>query len=443
MYLQKTFFIEDPFFKTKLLQWINQFSHVCFLDRQNYKAGEKGSYDLLVGAGCAHELKSAGNSFNDLKIFYDAFCKKQNDWLFGYFTYDLKNDIEPRLIGSENADFLQFPRINFFIPEFVFELNDNSLRICVNEKSKKQPDQILDEILQQEIPGEHKEYAAIKLSARISQKKYFETFEKILQHIQRGDIYELNYCQEFYAENTHLDPTYIFTKLCEISPVPFSCYYKLNDHYLLCASPERFLKKQGNRIISQPIKGTIQRGKNEAEDLLLKSKLQLDEKERSENVMIVDLVRNDLSRIAERGSVKVDELFGIYSFSQVHQMISTISCSARNDVHPVDIIKACFPMGSMTGAPKIKAMELIEKYETTKRGLFSGAAGYFSPAGNFDFNVVIRSILYNAMNSYLSVMVGGAITARANAEDEYNECLLKASAMMQVLSGETKNVRSI
>src|SRR6185436_1082648 len=168
------------------------------------------------------------------------------------------------------------------------------------------------------------------------------------------------------------------------------------------------------------------------EDLFLKSKLQHDEKERSENVMIVDLVRNDLSRIAERGSVKVDELFGIYSFSKLHKMISTVSCEAKAGIHPIDIVKACFPMGSMTGAPKIKAMELIEKYETVKRGLFSGAVGYFSPSGNFDFNVVIRSILYNAMNHYLSVMVGGAVTAKANAEDEYNECLLKASAMMQV-----------
>ncbi|HKR06735.1 MAG TPA: anthranilate synthase component I family protein [Bacteroidia bacterium] len=443
MYSHKTFLIEDRFFKPKLLQWANQFSHVCFLDSQNYRSSEKDSYDLLVGAGCMHELKSAGNSFNDLKIFYDTYCKKGNDWLFGYFTYDLKNDIEPRLIGAENYDGIQFPAINFFTPEFVFELNDNTLRISINEKSKKQPDQILAEILQQEIPGEHKEYAAIKLSARISQKKYFETFEKILQHIQRGDVYELNYCQEFYAEKTSIDPAYIFTMLCQISPVPFSCFYKLWDHYLLCASPERFLKKQGNRVISQPIKGTIKRGKNEAEDLLLKSKLQQDEKERSENVMIVDLVRNDLSRIAARGSVKVEELFGIYSFSQVHQMISTVSCDAKTKVHPVDIIKAGFPMGSMTGAPKIKAMELIEKYESVKRGLFSGAAGYFSPAGNFDFNVVIRSILYNAMNHYLSVMVGGAITAKANAEDEYNECLLKASAMMQVLSGKTKYVRTI
>ncbi|MEP7167790.1 MAG: anthranilate synthase component I family protein [Bacteroidota bacterium] len=441
MYSQKNFAIDLSVFKTKLLHWVNQFSHVCFLDSHHYKSNEKESYDLLVGAGCTHELKNNGKSFENLEKFYDNFSKKENDWLFGYFTYDLKNDIEK--LKSENRDNIQFPAINFFVPEFVFELKDDTVCINICEENKKQPEEILNEILSQEI-SEYSPELELKLSSRISKGEYCDAFEKISHHIHRGDVYELNFCQEFYAADVFIDPETVFKKLCEISPAPFSCYYKVNENYLMCASPERFLKKQGNKIISQPIKGTIQRGKNETEDLLLKSNLKQDEKERSENVMIVDLVRNDLSRIAERGSVNVDELFGIYSFSQVHQMISTVSCNAKKNVHPVDIIKACFPMGSMTGAPKIKAMELIEKYESTRRGLFSGAVGYFSPEGNFDFNVVIRSILYNAANNYLSVMVGGAITAKANAEDEYKECLLKASAMMQALSCEIKkNVRAV
>src|SRR6185436_6267224 len=378
MYNVKTFFIDGPVFKTKLLHWADTFSHVCFLDSQNYKDTEKNSYELLAGVGCAHELNNTRDSFNDLKNFYNKFCRQEDNWLFGYFTYDLKNDLEK--LASENTDFVLFPGINFFVPEFVFELTGNTLTFSVIEKNKKQPAEILSEIFQQHIPEEPVQYAPIKLSANISKNKYVETFQKILQHIRRGDVYELNYCQEFSAE-TSIDPVFIFKTLCEISPTPFSCYYKLRDHHLLCASPERFLKKQGNRVLSQPIKGTIKRGKNEAEDLFLKSKLQHDEKERSENVMIVELGRNDLSRIAERGSVKVDELFGIYSFSKLHQMISTVSCEAKAGIHPIDLVKACFPMGSMTGAPKIKAMELIEKYETVKRGLFSGAVGYFSPSG--------------------------------------------------------------
>lgn len=441
MYHSETFVIDDPFFKNKFFHWADQYSHACILDSHHYtekkQAFAENNYDLLAGIGCVNVLQSKENALENLKMFYDRFCQKEKNWLFGFFTYDLKNDIEK--LTSTNFDGIQFPGINFFTPEIVFELKENNLSIHIAEKSKIKPTEVLKEILSQQVSKtRNKTFSRIKLSERVSKKEYFDAIKKILQHIQRGDVYELNYCQEFFAEKAHIDPIEVFKKLCMISPTPFSCYYKLKDHYLMCASPERFLRKQGAKIISQPIKGTIHRGKNKAEDLQLKWKLQTDEKERSENVMIVDLVRNDLSRIAERGSVKVDELFGIYSFSHVHQMISTVSCTVKENVHPVDIMKAAFPMGSMTGAPKIRAMELIEHFESTKRGLFSGSAGYFSPGGNFDFNVVIRSILYNAMNHYLSVMVGGAITAKSDSEAEYNECLLKAEAMMKALKSVHK-----
>jgi para-aminobenzoate synthetase component 1 len=169
------------------------------------------------------------------------------------------------------------------------------------------------------------------------------------------------------------------------------------------------------------------------QDNLLKQQLFFDEKERSENVMIVDLVRNDFSKIAIKNSVDVEELFGIYTFEQVHQMISTITCNIEQNLSFSEIIKAVFPMGSMTGAPKIAAMELIEQYEPTKRGLFSGAVGYITPKGNFDFNVVIRSILYNSTNKYISIQAGSAITIDCDAEKEYEECLLKAKAMLEAL----------
>ena len=167
---------------------------------------------------------------------------------------------------------------------------------------------------------------------------------------------------------------------------------------------------------------------NRAKNYLLQSS-----KEKSENVMVVDLVRNDLSRICKAGSVKVDELFGLYSFPHVHQMISTISGDLADGLNWIDCIKASFPMGSMTGAPKKRVMELIEQYEQTKRGLFSGAIGYVKPGGDFDFNVVIRSILYNEADRYLSFQTGGGITYNSDAEKEYEESLLKAEAMMKVL----------
>ena len=245
--------------------------------------------------------------------------------------------------------------------------------------------------------------------------------------------YEINFCQEFFAENTSINTVDIYEKLNAISQAPFTAYCKFGEHYLICASPERFLQKRSNTLTAQPIKGTTKRALIKADDERLIQELQNSEKERSENVMIVDLVRNDLSRIAKSGTVRVDELFGIYSFKQVHHMISTISCEVKKDVSFTDIIKNTFPMGSMTGAPKVSAMKLIDHFESTKRGLYSGAMGYIDPEGDFDFNVVIRSILYNKENKYLSFMVGSAITDKSDPEKEYEECLLKAKAMFEVL----------
>jgi para-aminobenzoate synthetase component 1 len=243
----------------------------------------------------------------------------------------------------------------------------------------------------------------------------------------------MNFCQEFYAEDAELDPYSYYIHLNKLSPAPFSVFYRTDGNYLISSSPERYLRKTGNRIISQPIKGTAPRHPDPAKDKASKQKLESDPKERAENVMIVDLVRNDLSRTAAKGSVKVEELCGIYSFSQVHQMISTVTSTLDSRFDFVDLLSTTFPMGSMTGAPKIRAMELIEDYEETKRGLYSGAVGYITPDGDFDFNVVIRSVLYNSKTKYLSFITGGAITSGSTAEREYNECLLKAKAITESL----------
>ena len=273
----------------------------------------------------------------------------------------------------------------------------------------------------------------IKIKLRIHKDEYFNKVEAMLAHIHRGDIYEANFCQEFYAENARINPLLVYSKLNQISKPPFATFLKLQDKYLLSASPERYLKKIGNQIISQPIKGTAKRSKNKIKDNLLREALSKDEKERSENIMIVDLVRNDLSKTATKGSVQVEELCKVYTFPQVHQMISTITSVVNEKTHPVDVIKSTFPMGSMTGAPKISAMQIIEALEETKRGLYSGAVGYFNPEGDFDFNVVIRSILYNQSNKFISYSVGGAITAKSDPSKEYEECLIKAKAMREVL----------
>jgi len=420
----KTFTIYNKDWKSKLLNWASKFPCVCYLDSNGYyNDSPYKNYECLVGVS---------QSQSSINIHQSSI---QKDWAFGFMTYDLKNEIEK--LSSNNLDNISMPLTHFFNPDFVFELND--LQVIIHypyETNEESINHLFNEINSTIIENNHHPTKPI-IQQRVSREDYISTIEKIRQHIALGDIYEMNYCMEFFAEDFVCNPYQIYSKLNEISPTPFSCFYKLNDKYLLCASPERFLMKKGNKIISQPIKGTNRRDlKDNNNDDQLKLQLFNDPKERSENVMIVDLVRNDLSRSAKKGSVKVEELFGIYSFKQVHQMISTVSSEVKDDIDFNDLIKTTFPMGSMTGAPKIRAMELIENYEKTKRGLYSGSVGYISPDNNFDFNVVIRSILYNASNKYLSFMVGSAITFDSVPEKEYEECLLKAKAIIEVLGGK-------
>lgn len=355
----------------------------------------------------------------------------EDRWEFGFIGYDYKNQLEQ--LSSEHPDHIGFPDMHFFSPELLFKIGQQEVEVEYLPElySEDHVKTMLEEVSQRPLEVRSN---PVHITPRITREEYLEKVYQLKEHIQLGDIYEVNFCQEFYAEQVALDPVSTYLKLNERSPTPFSSFVKYHDQFLLCASPERFIKKTGEKIISQPIKGTIRRGKDAQEDELLKQTLLNDPKERSENVMIVDLVRNDLSRIAQKASVKVEELFGIYTFPQVHQMISTVSANLKPGTTFEDIIRATFPMGSMTGAPKISAMELIEQYESTRRGIYSGTVGYINDSGDFDFNVVIRSICYNQKNKYLSFMVGGAITINSIPEKEYEECLLKAKAMMEVLS---------
>ncbi len=374
-------------------------------------------------------MSEDGNWMNS----FEKFFSERDDWLFGHLGYDLKNEIEN--LTSLHPDRIKFPPAGFFVPLYIFIIRNNRLEAgwrpdCTGEEEVRK--------LVAEIEGSPVEMNGInridKIEEVISRSVYLKTIEQIKEHIQRGDIYEVNFCQEFFSEKALIDPLATWFKLIEESPTPFSCYYRQNEKYLLCSSPERFLKKTGNRIISQPIKGTAVRGKTPEEDIKISELLKNDPKERAENIMITDLVRNDLSRISARASVNVDELCAIYPYPKVHQMQSSVSARLNHGKSFTDIIKAAFPMGSMTGAPKIRAMEIIEQYEKSKRGLYSGAVGYITPEMDFDFNVVIRSIQYDRTTSSLSFMAGSAITGQSIPENEYCECLLKAEAIKNVLS---------
>jgi len=414
-------------FKNQILIWSQQSDEVVWLDSNHY-AQKYGSYDAILAVEAFTSIQTDyQNGFEKLKEYQSLV----NDWIFGYLTYDLKNDVEE--LSSKNPDGLEFPDLSFFQPKKLFLFKDDQVEIqylkCVDDEINTD----LEAICNTKEVAKKDEEKAVKIKLKIHKDEYFNKVNTVLNHIHNGYIYEANFCQEFYAENTIIAPLDTYKKLNKISKPPFAAFVKLYDKYALSASPERYIKKEGQRIISQPIKGTAKRAMDPEDDKALKKALISDEKERAENIMIVDLVRNDLSKTATKGSVKVEELCQVYTFDQVHQMISTVTSKVAAETHPVDCIKSTFPMGSMTGAPKISAMKIMEQLEESKRGLYSGAIGYFTPDNDFDFNVVIRTILYNATQKYVSYSVGGAITAKSDPLKEYEECLVKAKAMRTVL----------
>ncbi len=412
--------------KQQMLNWAARFSICCFMNNHQYK-NAYSVYDCIAAANAGDLFLPKKNKLLQLHSFTQ---QHRSNWLFGHVGYDVKNEIEG--LATSHPDKLNFPDVFFFQPKTVLLLRGNVLTI---ESETEKPEDVYQNVMENGFQHDVAIHKKLHLQQRISKDEYINIINKIKQHILRGDCYEMNFCIEFFSEEVHINPAEIYNHLSQISPTPFSVFYKLNDKYALCASPERFMQKQNSRLISQPIKGTAKRIlNNEALDNEAKQRLQNSGKNKTENVMIADLVRNDLSKICRRGSVNVSELFGVYSYPQVHQMISTIEGEVDEDINIADALQALFPMGSMTGAPKRRVMQLIDEYERSKRGLYSGSIGYISPENNWDFNVVIRTILYNKSTRYLSFQTGGAITFGSDAEEEYNECLLKGEAMKRALN---------
>lgn len=412
---------EIPDLQGSLSCFAQKFSHTCILSSNNY-TDKYGEYELLAAFGAQRLINTSVDSTNSLR----ALSKAKDSWLFGHLSYDLKNEFE-KVTSNHKVNF-GFKNLSFFEPQVLFVQirGDNKITCFLNEGVESN---VVDQVFNTQLKAID---SFPKLRSRMTKEEYISSINELKQEIQYGNIYEINYCQEFYAEQVDFNPYRAYLKLVEKSKTPFAAFYKNETDYLLCASPERYLAKRGEEIISQPIKGTAKRGETIQEDELIKSELKLDLKEQTENVMIVDIVRNDLSRTAQKESVVVEELFGTYTFPQVHQLISTVKSKLKPELHFTEVIKNSFPMGSMTGAPKISAMNLAEKHEKSRRGLYSGSVGYINPKGDFDFNVVIRSLMFNAQLKYLSLSVGGAITSLAEAEKEYDECLLKAKAIFEV-----------
>lgn len=419
-------------FRSQLVHWVRSYDPVLLLYSNPTSAQPQdiAQFDLIAAVGHTDQLVcETGNAFESLREFL-----KVPSWTFGFLTYDLKNEIEK--LDSNHFDGLGMPALYFFRPEVVILVRGEQVEII---SEVREPEEIYRSIQFLPTPPRSPSHSDRPsqgggIEQRFTRKEYCSTVERIREHIAAGDVYEMNLCQEFYAEDVELDPYSTFERLNDIAKAPFSAFLRVGNKYLMCASPERFLGKRSNKLISQPIKGTIARSADPVEDERLKEQLRKDPKERAENIMITDLVRNDLAKSSKPGTVKVEELCGVHSFEGVHQMITTVTSELRDDVDGVTAIRNAFPMGSMTGAPKVAAMELIEKYEKTKRGLYSGSVGYFTPDGDFDFNVVIRSMLYNAETKYLSFQTGGAITYDSDPEKEWEECLLKAENIKRALA---------
>lgn len=346
-----------------------------------------------------------------------------DQWWFGYAQYDLKNRYEN--LSSKWQHPMAFEDMKFFSPQLLLSFSGEEMTVVLDQTKGQWKDLRPSAI--EEIKFEKPQWRALQ-----TKEHYIDAVKELQHRIHKGDIYEVNYCTTFEADYVLKEDFLLFQKLNSLTEAPYSCFLKINEISVLCASPESFIERKGTEVFSRPIKGTVKRGNSEEEDQRLKVFLRNDTKEKAENVMIVDLVRNDLSKIATRNSVEVSELFGIYSFKTVHHMISTVTCSVDSSVTFGDILKATFPMGSMTGAPKISAMKSIDELECANRGVYSGTIGVIQPNGDFDFNVVIRSLLYDETSQKLRCSVGGAITALCHPEKEYDECLLKAHAVMQL-----------
>ncbi|MCS6934602.1 MAG: anthranilate synthase component I family protein [Chitinophagales bacterium] len=415
-------------FKRNALRWAGTFPVAMALDSNHYNHDHYHSFDWVLAADALPDPLMVSNHFYTLQDLTSLLAEGR--FYFGFISYDYKNELEA--LTSSNPDRIGFPVTGFFAPRFLFTLNGNRLTI---NRNYPEAFELYDQIMH--LPQKEKTHNHIAtLSCGTDPDTYRSCVNDIRQRIEEGAFYELNYCVEFFAQGVSLDPYETFFRLNDYAQAPFSAFLKWHDRYLLCASPERFLKKTGQKIISQPIKGTNRRAASETENAVQRQNLLNSEKERAENVMIVDLVRNDLSRVAIPGTVQVEELFGVYTFKTVNHLISTITAQVGENINPVQILKSAFPMGSMTGAPKIEVMKYIERYENFRRGLFSGSVGYFNGC-DFDFNVVIRSILYNAATGAISIPAGGAITYDSDPEKEYEELMIKIKPMCVALGVES------
>lgn len=400
-----------------MLRWASQFPLVCWLDNCGSTIDQDGRIEWMMGVGAGKGIES-----------WEEWQACQGSWIMGAIPYEWKSHTDSRL-ESVVPPQIDWPGISGFVPDLLLVRLRDSDRLWVIKNGIPGWEQAILTPVSSTLST-----ASPNFKSNFTRDQYLQTVKRLQQHIEEGDCYEINLAQCFSAEYEHPQPEELFLDLIEVSPVPFAAYYKTGSRHLISASPERFLQHRKGKLMTQPIKGTAPRAADPEEDQRMIDELRQSEKEQAENVMIVDLSRHDLNRFCEPWSVQVPRLFDIQSFPQVHQMVSTVEGRLDQQFSSMDAFEGIFPPGSMTGAPKFKVMQLIDQYEGIGRGLYAGSVGYITPSGDFDFNVIIRSLIYDDAASLLTYHVGGAITYDSAPEKEYDETILKAQAIRKIFS---------
>lgn len=404
--LSYTFKSEDiKTLKEKVLHFVQESSAFSILDNHQYEIAPS-RFELLAGVNVFQTL-----NFENID--------NTQDWVMGQFDFEF----QPKYPQAEYY--------TSFVPETVIYIAKNSTVLIIS--SYRNPQETLTAILSQnekEKEYESKARTQAKPVFEIDEHNYIKTVNQIRQDIFEGTYYELNYCVPFVYEVSQLNPLDLYLQQSQINPAPMSGFYRFQNQYIMCSSPERFLSKVDNIIRTQPIKGTSPKSADEEEDLKHKTAMKNSIKERAEHIMIVDLSRNDLAKCSRINTVSVPELFGIYSFPFVHQMISTIQGELLPGLTFSQIWSNTYPMGSMTGAPKNIVVQHIQKYEVQQRKAYSGSLFYKMPNGDFDSNVVIRSFEYDADLQQLAFKVGSAITYDSIADQEWLELQWKSKSML-------------
>lgn len=355
----------------------------------------------------------------------------------GYFAYDLGRRIE-RLPATAEHD-IQLPEMAIGIYDWAVVIDHHQRRTwlvtdCRDPRTQDRIDQLRD-MFSKPQPAVALEPFQVKSGVRsnMDAQHYARAFERIKHYIREGDCYQVNLAQRF-SVHVSGDSWHAYLKLRSYNPAPYAGFMRLPEGAVLSSSPERFLKLDGNRVETKPIKGTRARGTAGYEDLAVAEQLIHSEKDRAENVMIVDLLRNDIGKNCVMGSVAVPKLFALESFATVHHLVSTVTGTLMPERHALDLLRGCFPGGSITGAPKVRAMEIIEELEPHRRSVYCGSLGYIGFDGNMDTNIAIRTLVYN--NNRMHCWAGGGIVHDSTLESEYQESFDKAAAMLRVFGAE-------